>query len=43
VLPKPCPVAHLTRGVESMLSVVIPADTPSETVAPAWPADWQRA
>ncbi len=42
VLPKPCPVAHLKRGVESLLSVVIPAEPPSETVAPAWPADWQR-
>jgi hypothetical protein len=42
VLPKPCPVAHLKRGVETLLSAVIPANTPSEIVSPAWPADWQR-
>jgi hypothetical protein len=38
VLPKPCPVAHLKRGVEALLSVAIPAPVPSETVSPAWPA-----
>ena len=37
VLPKPCPVAHLKRGVEALLSVAIPAPIPSETVAAAWP------
>ncbi len=37
VLPKPCPVAHLKRGVETLLSVAIPANLPSETVSPAWP------
>lgn len=36
VLPKPCPVAHLKRGVEALLAVAIPAVTPSETVDPAW-------
>ena len=38
VLPKPCPVAQLKRGVEGLLSVAIPADIPVETVYPAWPA-----
>jgi hypothetical protein len=38
VLPKPCPVAHLIRGVEALLSVAIPTLIPSETVSPAWPA-----
>jgi|GEM_PF-3658268 len=38
VLPKPCPVAHLKRVVEELLSVAIPADVPVEMVAPAWPA-----
>jgi hypothetical protein len=37
VLPKPCPVAHLKRGAEALLSVAIPSDIPSETVSPAWP------
>jgi hypothetical protein len=38
VLPKPCPVAQLKRGVEALLSVTIPSAVPSETVSPAWPA-----
>jgi hypothetical protein len=38
VLPKPCPVAQLKRGVEELLSVAIPADVPVEMVYPAWPA-----
>ncbi len=38
VLPKPCLVAHLKWGVETLLSVTISSDIPSETVSPAWPA-----
>jgi DNA-binding NarL/FixJ family response regulator len=43
VLPKPCPVAHLKEAVEALLSVIIPADTPPETVSPVWPTDQRRA
>ncbi|HEX8528392.1 MAG TPA: hypothetical protein VF646_00150 [Cytophagales bacterium] len=38
VLPKPCPVAHLKRGAETLLSVTLPGVIPSETVSPAGPA-----
>jgi hypothetical protein len=43
LLPKPCPISHLKRDVEALLSVAIPAEAPSETVSPAWPAEWWQA